>query len=477
LEQPEQVDEKPDRLKVGARGSSIDIEVESTAGKRSLIIGLTWPALAENFLTSIVSMIDMIMVASLGAYAISAVGLITQPRFVMLAAYMALNVGSTAMVSRFKGAGDRNSANLVLTQSLIMVTGVNLVLCLYMFFGGEALIRFLAGSNISEEVIQNANVYLRIQVYGFPILALTFTINAVLRGVGNTKAAFYNNGVSNIVKILFNYLLINGNLGFPAMGIAGASLATVIAQCAALAMALSRVIGNREFVRLEFKKLFRVDFVMMRRILNIGLPAMVEQVIMRIGIMLYTKIVTSLGDHSFAAHMVAMNIQQISFMTGMAFGTAAATLVGQSLGRHRADLAKLYVKMTQNLSNVVSIAVALLLFFGGEWISSLYSGDRELVVLAANMLKIIAVVNPFSNARFVYLAALRGAGDSRYAVVVTFVGVLIVRPLVSFILVIPQLPFQLGLVGIWIALSSDGVMCFILARIRFLKGKWAEIKV
>ena len=459
------------------RGAVPDIEVDSLSGKRSLIISLTWPALAESILASLVSMADMIMVASLGAYAIGAVGLVTQPRFVMLASFMALNVGSTAMVSRFKGARDRDNANLVFYQSLLMTLGITFILCLIMLAGGESLIRFLAGSNISEEMIHGARSYLLIQIYGFPTLSLTFTINAVLRGVGNTRAAFYNNTVSNLVNIFFNYCLIGGNFGFPALGVAGASIATVIGQCAALGMALFVVLFGREFVRLDFRKLFRINFPMMKRILNIGVPALIEQVIMRTGVMLYTKIVTSLGDHPYAGHMIAMNIQQLSFTTGMAFGTAATTLVGQCLGRLRADLARLYIKMTQNLSYIVSFIVAILLFFGGELICSFYSDDRELVHLAANMLKIIALVNPVSNARFVYVASLRGAGDSRFAAVITFIGVLLVRPIISFILVFPPFPFQLGLAGVWVALSSDAVVCYFLSRMRFLRGKWETIKV
>jgi putative MATE family efflux protein len=422
-------------------------------------------------------MVDMMMVAALGSYAIGAVGLVTQPRFVMLAAFMALSVGATAMVSRFKGARDQDNANTVLNQSLVMTLGITAALCLGMFFGGEALVRFLAGRNISEETIRGALVYLRIQVYGFPALSLTFTINAVLRGVGNTRAAFYNNTASNLFNIFFNYCLIGGHFGFPALGVAGASLATVIGQCAALCMALWKVVGGREFVRLEFKKLFSVDVSIIGRILNIGVPALVEQLIMRAGMMFFTIIITSLGDRSYAAHMIAMSIQQLSFTTGMAFGAAATTLVGQSLGRLRSDLARLYVKMTQNLSYLVSALVALLLFFGGELIASLYSGDGELVHLAATMLKIIALVNPVSNARFVYTAALRGAGDSRFAAVITFVGVLVIRPLVSLVLIVPPFPFRLGLAGIWIALSSDGIACYLLSRFRFRQGKWETITV
>jgi putative MATE family efflux protein len=422
-------------------------------------------------------MVDMVMVGSLGAYAIGAVGLVTQPRFVMLSAFQALAIGSTAMVARFKGARNRESANLVLRQSILMTFGITVVLGIIMLIWGESLVRLLAGSNISELTIQNAVNYLRIQIYGFPALSLTFTINAVLRGVGNTRAAFYNNTVANLVNVFFNYCMIGGNLGFPAMGVAGASLATVIGQCAALSMALLKVLPGREYVKLELKKLLPVDTVIIQRILKIGMPALIEQVMLRVGLMIFTIIVTSLGDSAYAAHMIAMNLQQLSFMSGMAFGTAATTLVGQCLGRLRSDLAKAYVQMTQNLSIIVSVLVALLLYFGGEAIASLYTTDRAIIVLAANMLKIIAIANPVSNARFVLISALRGAGDSRFAAVITFVGVLLIRPIISWVLVTPYLPFQIGLAGVWIALVSDGLACLVLALVRYRQGKWQSIKV
>jgi Na+-driven multidrug efflux pump len=93
------------------------------------------------------------------------------------------------------------------------------------------------------------------------------------------------------------------------------------------------------------------------------------------------------------------------------------------------------------------------------------------------MLWIIALVNPLSNARFVYISALRGAGDSRFAAVVTFIGVILIRPVISFGLISPSLPFQMGLAGVWIGLSSDGVICFVMSLVRYMRGKWVFIKV
>ena len=460
-----------------ATDRQIDIEISTNAGRRRLIFDLTWPALAENLLASLVSIVDMLMVSSLGAYAINAVGLVTQPRFVLLAAFMALNIGSTAMVARFKGARERENASIVLNQSLLMTFMLTAIICVTMFYAGEPLVRLLAGSNISEQAIQAGSAYLRIQVIGFPTLSFTFCINAILRGVGNTRASFYTNASANLVNVFFNYCMIGGNLGFPAWGVAGASVATVIGQFSGLCIALFTVLRGKEYVSFNVGYLKKPDFQMIKRILRIGLPAFIEQIIMRVGMMLFTVIVTSLGDNSYASHMVAMNIQNLSFTTGMAFGTAATTLVGQCLGRARSDLAKLYVKMTQNLGLIVSSIVAISMFFGAEWITSMYSDDLEIIRLAALMLRIIAITNPISNARFVYISALRGAGDSRFAAVVTFFGVILIRPLISFILITTMLPFQIGLMGVWIGLSSDSIICFIMSRLRYARGKWIGIRV
>ena len=460
-----------------SKAQQIDIETSDISSRRRLIIDLAWPALAENLLASLVSIVDMIMVSSLGAYAISAVGLITQPRFVLLASFTALNICSTAMVARFKGAREQEKACTVLHQSLLMTCGLTMILCIVMLTFGESLVRLLAGDKISGQTITASMQYMRIMVIGFPTLSLTLCINSLLRGVGNTRASFYTNAIANLVNVFFNYCLIGGNLGFPALGVAGASLATIIGQAAALCVAVYIIGRGKEYVSFKLRLAARIDFGMIRRILRIGFPAFVEQIILRSGTMLFTVIVTSLGDNSYASHMIAMNIQMLSVTTGMAFGTAAATLVGQCLGRIREDLAKLYVKMTQNLGFIVSCIVAIAMFAGAEWITSLYSDEIEIIRQSALMLRIIALVNPISNARFIYINALRGAGDSRFSAFVTFIGVILTRPLISIALITASLPFQLGLMGVWIGLSSDSVICFFMSRLRYASGKWARIQV
>ena len=457
--------------------NSIDIETTSSKERLLLIFMLTWPALAENVLATLVSIADTMMVSVLGTTAVSAVGLVTQPRFIMLSAFMALGIGSTAIIARCKGAGNRDEANHALSQSIVLSVLILAVLCTIMRIYAEPLIRFIAGKGISEEAIMYAYDYLVIQIYGFPFLGLTFIMNACLRGAGNTRAAFYSNTAANLVNVFFNYCFITGELGFPRLEVAGASLATVIGQIVAFLITLILLSGNSQYIKLKFRSLLKVDGKMIGRIVKIGIPAAVEQIIMRAGMMLFTLIATSLGDIQYSSHIIAMNIQSLSFTTGMSFGTAATTITGQCLGRKNHNLAKDYIKTIQNLGYAVSLLVSAALFFFGGSIASLYdipTNKTEVVKAVAMVLRIVAVVNMTSNARFVYNSALRGAGDSRYTAFTTTAGILVTRPIVASLLVYV---FDLGLSGLWIALSSDAIVCYILAKIRWHKEKWAYIKV
>lgn len=452
-----------------------DIETSSLSTQRKLILLLMWPALAENLLSTLVSIADTVMVSELGTLAVNGVGLVTQPRFIVLSAFMALGIGTTSLVARAKGEGNPEKANRILWQSLLMSLVIVIGLSIVLFFGNEALIRLIAGPNIAEETIQMGVDYFRIQIYGFPVLGLTYIVNAALRGAGNTKAAFYSNAASNIVNICLNYCLITGKLGFPALGVEGASIATVIGQIVAFCFCMFLVIQGKQFVSIRKKDVtLRFDKKVCGSIARIGMPALLEQVILRAGMLLFTIIVTSLGDTSYSTHIIAMNIQSLSFTTGMSFGTAATTLTGQCLGRKKPELAKVYVRLTQQMGYIVSFVVSGLLFFFGGAAASMYTDDPIIIALAASVLQIVALSNPLSNARFVYNSALRGAGDSKYTARITFIGILLTRPLIA---VLTVYVFHLDLTGVWLALVSDALVCYILARKRWFTDKWALIEV
>ncbi|MCF0149941.1 MAG: MATE family efflux transporter [Firmicutes bacterium] len=437
------------------------------------IITIALPSLVELTLTSLTSMVDQVMVGrlpgDLGVQGLSAVGLCMNPKFILMTALMAINTGTTAIVARYRGMGDQKKANQTFKQAMLF----NLILSAIMMTVGtvfaKPFITFIAGQGISEATIAYAVTYFRIQMAGFIPLMLTNTITSTLRAIGDSRMPMIYNTIANVVNAVFNYLLIYGKFGFPYMTIAGASLATIIGQFVAFVIAISLMLKKSRYVYLDLKEKFVFDKDIMSNVLTIGLPSMIEQLFMRIGIIIYTRMVTSLGDIAYATHQVCMNIQSLSFMSGMAFSNSATTLMGQSLGKQRLDMADNYTRMTRTLSFLLSCVIGGCFIFFGRGIVSIYNSTPEIIALGGQILIMIGFTQPLQSSQFVTAGALRGAGDTKYTAMVIFVTTIIVRCSLGYLCI---KVLDLGLMGAWYALVGDQVIRTAMIFMRYRQGKW-----
>jgi putative MATE family efflux protein len=431
------------------------------------VVTIAWPSLVEFLLTQLASMVDMMMIGGLGAWAIAAVGLTTQPKFLMMSMFMAMNVGATALVARYKGQGNQEKANLILRQALLLTFVLSTVASIIGFVFAEPLIKFMGAAD--AQTLEAGTVYLKIQMVGFVGLAITSAITATLRGVGNSRIAMIYNLVANAINVIFNYLLIHGHFGFPQMGVAGASLATVIGQMCALVMAVLVILRGNQYLFLKLKEGFKPHWESLKSIFAIGLPAMLEQIVMRVGMIAYAKSVASLGTVLFAIHNICMNVQAMSFMNGQAFAISATSLVGQSLGKKRPDMAQAYSSRTRRIGMGASIILGLIFFFFGRQIVGLYSKEAEVITMGANILMFVALIQPFQSSQFILSGALRGAGDTRATAIISFITILIVRPGIALLAIYV---FDWGLYGAWIALVADQLLRSLLVLLRYNSGKW-----
>lgn len=431
------------------------------------IVTIAWPSLLELMLTQLASMVDMIMVGRLGASALTAVGLTTQPKFLIIAILTSINVGTTALVARNKGRGKQEKANLVLRQAILVNIFISVLISIIMFFTAEPIIKFMGATDALS--LKEGTEYLKIQMFGILALGLTGTITAALRGAGNSKTAMIYNLMGNLVNVVFNYALIYGNFGFPELGVAGASIATVIGQFASFIMACVAVTRDRNYVRFRLKDGMKPNLKMMGDISDIGIPALIEQIVMRIGLIAYAKTVASLGTLAFAVHNVCMNIQALSFMNGQAFAVSATSLVGQSLGKKRADMAQLYAVRSRRTGTLVSVVLMILFFVFPRQIISLYNSDPEIVNLGAKILLMVSIIQIPQGSQFIISGILRGAGDTKATAMIITVTTLFLRPVLAIIMINV---FHMGLEGAWIALIADQLLRSLLVLLRFSSGKW-----
>lgn len=459
-------------MAVAKQAIGVEQREELTIQKaRQDVVNLAWPSVIEQLLIQLFNMIDMMMVGGVGPAAIAAIGLTTQPLFLAMAAFMALNVGTTALVARFIGAGEVDEANTAARQSLIIIVILGLFAGAALYFFAEPIVLFMGAK---PDAVGYGVTYLQVISVGFVPMAIGMSITAMLRGAGDTHTPMRYNIIANLVNVIGNFLLIHGHFGFPEWGIFGAAFATTFGRVVGMFLAFRAISNGKSALHISLKDKFTPRLDLIKRIINIGAPSMMEQLIMRFGMISFTRIVSGLGTMVYAAHQIGMNIMGLSFSPGMGFGMAATSLVGRSLGAKRPDWAETYGWQTRRLGNMVAAFMGVVFFFGGGLIASLYTDDPLVIRNAANALKIIALVQTLQSTQFILAGALRGAGDTRWPLISTLVGVIFVRVALALLFVNV---FNWGILGAWAAIAIDQCTRSAFIYFRYKSGHWKATKV
>ena len=436
-------------------------------------ISVAWPAMTESFFVTLAGMIDTMMVAELGSYAVAAVGLTNQPKFIGLTIFFGINVAVSALIARRRGENRRESAH----EILLTATGLTIVLCavitvLFVVFAPQ--IMEMAGSN--EDTHEAAVEYFQIIMGGMFFNVLTMIINAAQRGSGNTRISMTTNLTSSVVNVVFNYLLIGGHLGFPAMGIRGAAIATVLGTVVSAGMAVHSLFRKSSYVRIPdmIRQKIRITRESLKSIWGLTYTSSLENIAMRIGFLATALLAARLGTDEFAAHNIGMNLLGLGFSFADGMQVAAVALTGRALGEGNKEEAKAYGGICQRIGFLISVVLALLLLVGGRWYYSLYFTEAHILDMGVIITRYVMFIVLLQISQIIYTGCLRAAGDVKYTLAGALISVTLIRTAVTVLLV---LVFNLGLHGIWLGVMSDQLSRFTLMRMRFRKGKWVDIRI
>jgi putative MATE family efflux protein len=435
------------------------------------VLALAGPSLAEQFLVSFVNMADMMMVGRLGPAAITSVGLTNQPIMFFQAVFMALNVGTTALVARLFGANDTARASDAAKQTVVvaLVSGVAMSLMSVLLAG--PILGFMGAE---PEVMKLGTPYFRWVGAGLVFNALALNMTASLRGAGDTRSPMAINVIGNIFHVVSNYVLIYGPFGLPAFGVVGAGISTTLTRVLSFLLFCNILASGSRKIKVSLRDGYRLDWPLLKRALTVGLPAAGEQLILRSGQVTFARVVSGLGTVTFAAHQVGMNVLSMAFQPGQAFAVAATTLVGQGLGAERPDQAELDVREARRYGVIVGCSMAALFLFFGRQIAMLYTSDPEVISMTASVLRLYAFVQPAQSTQFIYAAALRGAGDAKWALYSTAVGIWGGRVILAHILV----EFLgMGIMGAWLGMAGDQLGRSLVSSVRFGTGRWKTRRV
>lgn len=438
---------------------------------------IAWPAALEGLLISVITSADTMMVGSISPAAIAAVGLTAQPRMILLVLAQSLSIGTTALVARRKGAGDEKGIRACLEQSLFISLLLGALITLIGFFLAEPLMRF---SGANEDTFDLSVNYFHIISLGFIFNSIQLCVTAAFRGLGQTRITLVTHMVSNVLNLTFNFLLINGHLGFPRLGVNGAAIATLIGTvCAGL---ISIWFVMREGSPLRYRpRVPRFDQTTLKALLNVGSSALAESGFLRLGFVLTNRVIASLGTVTFAAFQVVSQVSSLSFTLCDGVATAGVAMVGQSLGAEDELRAKRSVSAARHISVAVSILLMVAMFLLRRDMAALFTQDEAVIQAAtAGFLVVIPGLLP-QNGRVVYAGCLRGAGDVKYVALIALIGVGILRPALTWLFCFPLDPvfpaLFLTATGPWFSFLIDAVVRnFLLAR-RIRSGVWTRMRL
>ncbi len=443
------------------------------------VFDMAWPAIVESFFVAFAGLVDSLMVSRMGSYAVAAVGLTTQPKFMGLSLFFAVNVSISALVARRFGGGKRKEANGIFATAIYFVITAAIVLSILFVAGADTIIRLCGSSDATAEDIATHNAavtYFRIIMGGMIFNCLQMVINSAQRGAGNTKITMRTNITSSLVNITFNYLLIEGHLGFPALGILGAALATVLGTVVACIMSFASIYKKDNFVSIPYIIANKINpgFHAVKQIIRVGYSIFFEQVLMRVGFMATALMAAAQGTAAMAAHQVGMNIMGLTFSFGDGIQAAAVALIGRSLGAGDEKMAKEYGSICMRLALVIAGFLAVIYYFGARPMMGMFFEEPEIVDIGVGIMHVIIFVVLFQVQQVVYMGCLRGAGDTLYTAIASMISVTVIRTVFSYL---GGYTLGWGITGIWIGVLADQISRYIFSSVRFRQGKWVNIKI
>lgn len=419
---------------------------ERPLGRR--VLGLAAPVIGENLLQTLLGVVDTILVAGLGAAALAGVGTALQVIFVLIAALSALSVGASVLVAQAYGAGKLAEASRLARQALIWSVLVALPLALI----GWPLVPVIIGLfGLQPDVAKVATSYLAVTIGTIVALTTSLIGGGVLRGVGDSRTPMLVTLLSNLLNVGLAYALIYGHLGLPALGAIGSAWATFLARLIGALLLVALLLRGRNGISIGGASGWLPQLGVARRVLAIGLPAALEEVILISAFATLTPLVARLGTESLAAHRVVINVLSLSFLPGIGFGLAATALVGQAIGARRPAEARAVTTIALRWAMLWmgALGVGFLLF--SRQAMQLFTDDALMIAIGTAAISVTAVAQPFWAATFVYAGAMRGTGNTRTPLLITSVAVWSVVGL-SY-LILQLLP---SLTAVWLAFLIVG---------------------
>lgn len=427
------------------------------------------PIAMQNFLQSALNMIDVLMVGKLGETAISSVGIANQLFFLLILISFGINSGAAVFIAQYWGKKDitniRKVAGIALITSFIF--GFILTIAAVMF--SDIFMQLFIGDN-DKEVIKIGSDYLRITGISYIATTLSFSVSMLLRSIGKTKLPMYTSILSFVINVILNYLLIYGNVGFPAMGVNGAAVATTVARVVEFTVIFYFIYKLKYEIAGKISEFLNFDLIFFKKFINTSFPVIMNELMWASGIVVYNLIYSRMGRNAVAAINIENSIEKMAFVIFLGTASAAGAIIGKSIGAGREEEAYRYGVKIIKSGIILSSVVAVLIALGGRYILSMYNvsdsvrKDAMIILIIFSFYLVIKIINLHN-----LIGVLRSGGDTKYAFLLDVAAMWTVSiPLGA----VSAFYFKLPVYYVFLIVNIEEIIKLLFGMARFISKKW-----
>ncbi len=448
------------------------------AAKRDLTSGslpgtlfrLAAPLVAGSLLQALYSLVDAFWLGRWSEEALAAPGPGSPFLLIIITFAMGFGTAGTALVAQYTGAGDHKQAERAAAQTMLLLCSIVTALSVAFVLPVPLLLRLF---RTPAEVLPKASVYLRISMLGLPFVAFTIGYGSVLRALGDTVTIVVITALSNVLNAVLDPVLIFGLAGLPRMGVAGAALATLIAQFAGAVACYACLRRGRAGLRIRLEDL-RPDRPLLRKTAVVGFPAAVGNSSNSVGFLFFQALVNSLGTTVIGAFFIGFRVIQFFNVLPNAMSLAAAPVVGQALGSGKVALARRVVWTSAGFVAVVAFLPAVFLVWQGQLVARAFIPSAKVIAETGRFFMVVPASSYFFGVLMVLTAAFYGSGHTLPAMVLHMLRLWAFRLPAAYVL---AFVLGWGSMGIYVGMVFGNIVSSGLALWLFLRGGWESAVV
>ncbi|UFJ40502.1 MATE family efflux transporter [Brevibacillus humidisoli] len=412
------------------------------------LFALTWPILVELFLHMMMGSVDTFMLSHVSDEAVAAVGVANQLVTFTILLFGFVATGASVTISQYLGARKPLEANRIAGISLTanLLFGIFVSLLVIMFRG-----HFLQLFSLADEVRQLADLYLLIVGGSLFTQALLLTVSAILRANGNTRDAMLVSLAMNVIHVVGNYLFIFGAWGVPQLGVPGVAISTAVSRAIALVFIVI-VLYRSLVVPIRWSDYIEVKWKYLKQIFRIGIPSAGEALSYHTSQIAITAFIALLGTAALTTRIYAINLMSFILLFGMALGQGTQVLIGHMVGAKENERAYRQLLKSLRISLMVTASVAVIVAICREPLFSIFTEDPQIISMGSTLLLLCLLLEPGRTFNLVVISSLRAAGDASFPV---FIGILSMWGISVPLSYLLGISLELGLPGVWIALTID----------------------